>query len=280
MLSYRHGYHAGNFADVFKHVVLVACLEYLKRKPRPVSYIDTHAGAGRYALDSDFARKREEYADGIGRLWQRDGAPHSVARYLHHVAQANGGAEQLAHYPGSPLLASMVLADQDPMTLFELHPRDAEALAEVMAGRPRLQVRPEDGLLGCIGMLPPPSRRGLLLVDPSYEVKTDYQQVVTTLSHGYRRFATGVYALWYPVVERVRSEQLLAQLTATGIPRMECYEFGVAADSEAFGMTGCGMVLINPPFTLQGAMSEALPWLVQALAPDQGWWTHQVLNGE
>lgn len=280
MLSYRHAFHAGNFADVFKHVVLLAVLDYLKRKCRPVSYIETHAGAGQYDLQAEFARKREEFRGGVGQILAAEGAPPAVARYLDCVRRFNADGELLS-YPGSPVLARMALAPDDPMNLFELHPADARALQANMAGRRHMLVRQEDGFKGCVGLLPPPSRRGLLLMDPAYEVKTDYDQVVTVLQHAYRRFATGVYALWYPVVERPRIDRLRAELVATGISAMECWEFGIAPDSSGFGMTASGMVVVNPPFTLRQTLAESLPWLAARLAPNgQGWWRHRVLRTE
>ncbi len=279
MLSYRHGFHAGNFADVLKHVVLVAALDHLKRKPRPVSYIDTHAGAGDYALDAGFAVKREEFRGGIGRLWSETAAPTAVARYLELVRTWNGDGP-LRSYPGSPVLARQVLEPTDPMNLFERHPADLGALQACLQGRSHLLIRQADGFQECLGLLPPPSRRGLLLMDPAYELKTDYEQVVTTLQHGWRRFATGVFMLWYPVVERARIDALHARLQATGIAAMECWELGVAPDSEGFGMTASGVVVINPPFVLTDALAEALPWLVQRLAPTTGWWRHRLLRDE
>jgi len=194
MLSYRHGFHAGNHADVLKHCVLVAILDYLKQKPAPVTYVDTHAGAGGYDLTGDFARKNREFDTGVGRLWSMPAPPAPVARYLERVRMHNPDG-QLTRYPGSPSLARDCLGPEDRLVLFERHGREAEALRAHCAGDARVQVREEDGFRGCLGLLPPPSRRGLLLIDPAFELKTDYEQVVRTLAGAVRRFATSTFAL-------------------------------------------------------------------------------------
>ncbi len=266
MLSYRHGFHAGNFADVLKHVVLVEVLDYLKRKPKPLAYIDTHAGAGSYDLGSAFAQKKREFEGGIGRLWGGDPGP--VARYLECVRTVNPDGK-LAHYPGSPAIARALLDGDDRLVLFERHGNEATALREWAAGEARVTVREEDGYGGCIGLLPPASRRGVLLMDPSYELASDDDRVVRTLAAAHRRFATGVYLLWYPVVRRARAQALIAALCATGIRRIERHELGIAADSEGFGMTASGMVVINPPHVLAGRMAEILPWLAARLSKNQ-----------
>ncbi len=278
MLSYRHGFHAGNFADVHKHCVLVEVLDYLKRKAKPLSYIDTHAGGGSYDLASDFAQKKREYDGGIGRLWADDGGP--LARYLACVRSFNPDAE-LTHYPGSPALARMLLGDDDRLILFERHRNESLALRAWAEGDRRVTVREEDGFTGCIGLLPPPSRRGLLLMDPAYELKSDDDDVVRTLAACHRRFGTGVYLLWYPVVDRSRTEAMLAALVATGIRRIDRYELGVAPDGEGFGMTASGLLVINPPFTLRSTMEQVLPWLAQRLGREgQGWSRCETLVSE
>jgi len=280
MLSYRHGFHAGNFADVLKHTVLVAVLDYLGRKAKPLFYIDTHAGAGSYDLGSEFAQKKREYLTGIGRLWDVAEAPAAVYRYLDCVRLANAGGA-LKCYPGSPAIARALLDGTDRLILFERHGNEAEALRRWAVGDRRLTVREEDGFAGCIGLLPPPSRRALLLIDPAYEIKSDYEQVVKTLAAAHRRFATGVYMLWYPVVERARVERMVEAIKATGIRRIARFELGNAPDSDGFGMTASGVVIINPPFVLGGQMDEALPWLVDRLSESgEGWFRSETLVGE
>lgn len=280
MLSYRHGFHAGNFADVLKHTVLLAVLDYLGRKSKPLTYIDTHAGAGSYELGSDFAQKKREYENGIGRLWGVADAPQVVTRYLHCVRQGNATGT-LDRYPGSPAIARQLLNEADRLFLFERHGNEAEALRVWASGDRRVTVREEDGFEGCIGLLPPPSRRALLLMDPAYEIKSDYEQVVKTLAAAYRRFATGVYMIWYPVVERTRVERMVAGIEATGIRRVQRFELGMQADRDGFGMTASGVIVINPPFLLQGQMAEALPWLAERLGePGQASFRSETLVGE
>ncbi len=282
MLSYRHGFHAGNFADVLKHTVLVAVLDYLGRKPKPLVYIDTHAGAGSYDLGSDFPQKKREYLSGIGRLWDLGvgDAPAAVSRYVDLVRTANA-AGVIEHYPGSPAIARSLLTAADRLILFERHGNEAEALRRWAVGDRRLTVREEDGLAGCIGLLPPPSKRALLLIDPAYEIKSDYEQVVKTLAAAHRRFATGVYMLWYPVVERARVARMVEAIKATGIRRIARFELGIAPDSDGFGMTASGVVIINPPFVLGGQMDEALPWLADRLSESgEGWFRSETLVGE
>ncbi len=280
MMSYRHAYHAGNFADVLKHLVLVRCLRHLLRKDKPVLYLDTHAGAGMYALDSEQALKTGEYRQGIARLQTAADTPAPLADYLALIRDANAGGE-LQRYPGSPWLAARLLRAGDRLLLHELHPADHPALAALFTADRRARVLREDGHTGCIAALPPPERRGLVLIDPSYEVKTDYEQVVRTVRRAHRRFATGIYALWFPVVERRRINRLEAALRASGIPRILLAELGLAADSDAAGMTASGMLVINPPYTLEEELRQSLPWLLRQLdASGSGHWRLDTLAGE
>ncbi len=263
MLSYRHSFHAGNFADVIKHVVLVEILEYLIRKDKPFTYIDTHAGAGYYALTSEPSGKTREYESGIGKLFGQ--ALPELASYLSIVGQYNN-AGRLAHYPGSPLIARHFLRREDRAWLYELHPRDFELLAANMAGQRSIKVLKEDGLKTFTRLLPPLSRRGLVLIDPSYELKTDYAAVVNALITAHRRFAGGIYALWYPVVERERIHQMEKALIGSGIRDIQLFELGLTADSRGHGMTAAGMIVINPPWTLLTRMQTILPLLASTLA--------------
>lgn len=264
MLSYRHAFHAGNFADVLKHTVLVQILRYLGQKDKAFCYIDTHAGPGDYALDSDFAQQNREFSNGIGKLWQHDGLPDCVADYVNLVAQFNG-IGQLSRYPGSPWFARTLLRPQDRLHLYELHPTEGKILHKTVHKDRRVTVVHDDGLKHTAGLLPPPERRGLVLMDPSYEIKSDYEAVVETLVKMHKRFATGTYALWYPVVSRRRNQGLERALQRSGISNMHLYELGIQNDSEAPGMTACGMVVINPPWTLNAEMAKALPWLAEVL---------------
>lgn len=270
MLSYRHSFHAGNFADVLKHAVLAEILSHLTKKEKPIVYIDTHAGAGLFNLQSDDAEKLGEYRDGIAKVINK-GYP-EMAGYLDLVKGMNKPG-LLTRYPGSPLVAGHFLRRQDRGWLYELHPQDSVTLSKNIAGsnlaaRKNIVVQREDGLKGFLSLLPPVSRRGLVLIDPSYEVKTEYDQVVVALEKAHKKFSTGVYALWYPVVERERIERLERRLLATGIKNIQQFELGVRPDADGQGMTSSGMIVINPPWGLLDAMKSVLPKLAKALAQE------------
>lgn len=265
MLSYRHSFHAGNFADVLKHLVLVEVVEYLLRKDGRVDYIDTHAGAGLFNLAAGDALKLQEHSDGIGRLGSTD-IP-GLARYLEVIDAFNSGGGR-AIYPGSPAIALHLLRPQDRAWLFELHPQDFDVLAGNMAGDRRVRVAREDGLRASLALLPPVGRRALVFIDPSYEIKADYDQVVDTVQKAHAKFATGTYVIWYPVVDRRRIIAMERRLLRTGIRNIQRFEICVGADSDDHGMTGSGLFVINPPWTLLGTMSTVLPDLARVLARD------------
>lgn len=283
MLSYRHAFHAGNFADVLKHLIQVEILSYLQQKDKPFVYFDTHSGAGLYSLSSEEAGKNAEYMNGIGILRQ-----HSLAgceAYLDVVARVKPQADRSSVpadrlYPGSPRIAQIMLREQDRAQLHELHPQDFSLLQELMHGDQRIKVEKSDGFNGLIAALPPKERRGLVLIDPPYEVKTDYDTVVSTLVKAHRRFATGIYALWYPVVERARIDRLEQQLKDSGIARIQLFELGLSADTEGRGMTSSGMIVINPPWTLMTDMQKLLPRLAATLAGTAGVWRAEEIAGE
>lgn len=264
MLSYRHAFHAGNFADVLKHVVLLEILAYLAQKEKPFCVIDTHAGGGKYALDSDFALKTREFDTGISQLWQRDDLPPSVANYVELQKRFNQN-EQFKTYAGSPLLIKQMLRAKDRLHLFELHSTEIAALKENMKHDKRIQIEHADGLKNSLGLLPPFERRGLVLIDPSYEMKSDYSDVVKTLIQMHKRFATGTYALWYPVIERGRNETLENAFKKSGIKNVQLFELGINADNSGRGMNSSGMIIINPPWNLAATMQTVLPFLATVL---------------
>lgn len=270
MLSYRHGFHAGNFADVLKHSLLALAVNALKQKDKPFVYIDTHAGAGKYSLKSEFAQKTGEYQEGIARIWNQPQVPDELRDYLAAIRAENTG--QLLRYPGSPQLVRRLIRPQDRMQLSELHGSDFEALQQLYAGDKQVAVAKEDGLAMLLKKLPPIQRRGLILIDPSYEVKADYNKVVEALQQAHRRFATGIFALWYPVIERATTEKLLQRIADTGIASQLRIEHCVAPDGAVRGMTGSGMLLINPPWRLDEQAANVLPWLNRVLTDDQGHW--------
>ncbi len=274
MLSYRHGYHAGNHADVLKHTVQIQCIDYLARKDSPFWVIDTHAGAGAYALDSTFAQKNREYQSGIERIHQASTLRSAaLLRYRDLVRSFNpdsAGADQpLYHYPGSPQLSQSLLRKQDKLKLFELHSNEAPKLQELMARhRRQVQLVQGDGLQGLIGLLPPAPRRALTLIDPAYELPGDYDLIAKAIHSACKRFATGVYALWYPVLDKPAARSLIPQLCDTlDLPWLSI-RLDVCAVAQG-GMTGSGMFVVNPPWTLQQSLSEALPEMVQLLGQDK-----------
>jgi len=271
MLSYRHAFHAGNHADVLKHIILLQIAEYMGEKPAPFWIIDTHAGAGRYALESAHASKLAEYKDGIGRLWEAKGLPPAAKDYVDMVRQLNPDG-QLRHYPGSPWLARQMLRDSDRLRLYEMHTTDAKLLLECFKGTGReVAITDGDGFTGLKAILPPPPRRALILIDPSYETKGDYTAVVKALQESLKRFPTGTYALWYPLLAKVESRQLPDRLKSLGASDWLHATLEVKAPArDGFGMHGSGMFIINPPWTLEKKLHETLPKLSELLAQGPG----------
>ncbi len=272
MLSYRHAYHAGNHADVLKHAVLVELVAYLARKDKPFTVLDTHAGAGLYDLESAHAGKLAEHADGIGRLWGRDDLPEMLAGYEAAVREINPDG-RLRFYPGSPWLARRGMRAGDRLELFELHPSDEVLLRHNLAsGDVATRVHAGDGFAGIKALLPPVSRRGLTLIDPPYEVKTDYGRVVDAVREARRRFATGMVCVWYPGLARSEARQLPERLLrlADGCDWLHVRLDVRAPSPDGLGMHGSGLVLFNPPWTLPERLRDALPWLCDRLARAAG----------
>jgi 23S rRNA (adenine2030-N6)-methyltransferase len=269
MLSYLHGYHAGNHADVLKHTVLAALLTRLLAKDKPLRFIDTHAGAGGYDLRSAAARKNREYAHGVGRVFDATDAPPAVARWLTLARLYNGGAT-LRRYPGSPWFARELLRPIDDAFLYELHPAEHRVLKRACDGDRRVRVLREDGLVGCVGLVPPPSKRALLLVDPSYELEDEHRLVIDAVGKIHKRFATGVIAIWYPVIERRWVERYERALRTTASAPIATYELCVAREARDRGLKGSGLFIVNPPWQLDDELRQALPWLTKKLDTDGG----------
>ena len=279
MLSYRHAFHAGNHADVLKHCILVQLLRHLNQKEKPYWFIDTHAGAGRYLLDSEYATTNSEFASGIGRLWGRADLPPTVADYVRQVRAMNSDG-QLRHYPGSPWLAHELMRTDDRLRLFELHPADHRFLERTFAkAGHRVAIRRADGFQEIKSVLPPPPRRGLVLIDPAYEDKRDYLRVVATLKEGLDRFPTGVFAVWYPQLQRGDARQLPEKLKKLAPRWLDARLAARAPSGDGFGMHGSGMFVIYPPWTLAETLAGVLPWLTLALGADYGA-GHELTTGD
>lgn len=276
MLSYRHAFHAGNHADVLKHSVLVGLSRYLGQKDKPFWIIDTHAGAGCYALDSGYATQLKEYAGGVGRLWTRRDLPAALADYVDLVRACNPDAthtiESLRFYPGSPWLALHTLRPQDRLRLFELHPSDSTILQDNFRDHARrVSVTTANGFDALKALLPPPPRRALVLIDPPYETRDDYSNVLSALKEGLARFAAGVYAVWYPQLARQEARQLPDRLKRLPIKNWLHVALTVHTPSaDGFGMHGSGMFIINPPWTLRQTLADSMPYLVEVLGQDAG----------
>ncbi|EPE66189.1 23S rRNA (adenine(2030)-N(6))-methyltransferase RlmJ [Pasteurella multocida] len=281
MLSYRHSFHAGNHADVLKHLVLMLIIENLQQKEKGFYYLDTHAGVGRYRLFSEEAEKTAEFEQGIARLWQRDDLPEEVARYIKLIKQVNYGGKALRYYAGSPLIAAKMLRPQDRALLTELHPSDYPLLRNNFKEFDNVTTKRYNGFQQLKATLPPKERRGLVLIDPPYELKEDYDLVVNAIEEGYKRFATGIYAIWYPVVLRQQTKRILKGLEKTGIRKILQIELAVRPDSDQRGMTASGMIVINPPWTLTQQMQNILPYLTNVLVPEgTGSWTVKWITPE
>ncbi|WP_428622721.1 23S rRNA (adenine(2030)-N(6))-methyltransferase RlmJ [Sedimenticola sp.] len=272
MLSYRHAFHAGNFADVLKHLVLIKSIEYMQQKPGPLLYIDTHAGAGSYPLDSRMSRKTDEYAAGAGAL-QLQRLPADFDSYGALIERF--GKQGI--YPGSPQIAAELLRTQDKLRLFELHPTDFPKLAKLFARDKRVRCEQSDGHHALKSLLPAPQKRALILMDPSYEIKREYQTVVESLQAGYKRMANATYLLWYPVVQRDWINRMIKTLRSSGIKDIWQFELGIAPDNREPGMTASGILAINPPWVLPQQLQTLLPLLQQQLAPIRGFYRIQAI---
>jgi len=275
MLSYRHAFHAGNHADVLKHFVLKEVLQYAAQKDKPFWYIDTHAGAGMYALDRGYAQQNAEFRDGIERLWNSPELPTVLADYLVLIRGLNR-KDELRLYPGSPAIARALLRPDDRIRLFELHPNDSKLLRQEflvdkpLAGR-QIMIETQDGFAGLKALLPPPPKRAVVLIDPPYEDKRDYRSVVGAIEDSLTRFAIGTYMLWYPLLQRPEPKQMLDRLARLQPQSWLRVELQVQTPSlDGFGMHGSGLFIINPPWTLPKILSEVMPSLVKILGQNEG----------
>ena len=267
MLSYRHGFHAGNHADVLKHWACVMIAEYMGEKGKPYWYVDTHSGAGVYSLDSDESQKTEEFKGGINAIWQQP-VPAVLSSYMDIVKGLNK-TDELKLYPGSPGFVSKCLEKGDRARLFELHPQDYKLLNRNFGGDRSIKVEQQDGYAGLKAILPPPTKRALVVIDPPYEQPKEYDQVVTCMTQSLKRFATGVYVVWYPLLNRNAkqnaSEKMVSKLKKLGAKSTLEVNFWVSGKDEEAGMYGSGLCILNPPWNLEKKLNEGLPYLVELL---------------
>jgi 23S rRNA (adenine2030-N6)-methyltransferase len=270
-MNYRHIYHAGNFADVLKHAVLARLVRYAQKKDKAFRVLDSHAGVGLYDLSSEEAQKTGEWRDGIGRLMEAE-LPAKVAEilepYLSAVRELNpDGVVKL--YPGSPKLARMLFRPQDRLSAMELHPEDFGRLSRLFEGDFQVRATELDGWLALGAHLPPKEKRGIILIDPPFEEEDEYSRLAQGLATAYRRFPGGTYCLWYPIKRGAPVRAFHEELQALDIPKMLCAELSVKSDRELTGLSGSGLVIVNPPFTLKDELHALLPALKAVLAQDR-----------
>jgi 23S rRNA (adenine2030-N6)-methyltransferase len=282
-MNYRHAYHAGNFADVVKHAVLARLVEYLKQKDKAFRVIDTHAGVGLYDLSSEEAQKTGEWRNGIARLLDVRLAPEAatlLAPYLDAVKAANPDGE-LLRYPGSPLIVRGLLRKQDRLSAIELHPQDSAALKSLFTDDHQVRVLELDGWLALGAHLPPKEKRGLVLVDPPFEKQGEFERLTEGLERAHRRWPGGIYALWYPVKDRGAVKSFREALAGSGIPKIMDIGFDIRPASGEPRLDGTGMIVVNPPFTLERELAAVLPALHGVLAEGKkAEWRVEWLSGE
>jgi 23S rRNA (adenine2030-N6)-methyltransferase len=277
-MNYRHAYHAGNHADVLKHIVMIRAFTQLKKKDKPFLFLDAHAGIGLYALWGDEALKTLEWQDGVGRFYDPSGKPVLLSDeceallvpWREAIAAVNATGQPLSHYPGSPGFALASLRQGDRVLFNELHPEDHGRLADFAARDRRVKLTEGDASIAVKAHLPPPDRRGFVLIDPPYEQEDEARRAVQVLREGYRRFATGAFALWYPVTGDGLSEEIVAQSKALGLPRMLKVELRVREALREGGLAGSGLVLVNPPWPLADELAVLGPALCDRLRQNEG----------
>jgi 23S rRNA (adenine2030-N6)-methyltransferase len=271
-MNYRHSFHAGNFADVMKHIVLARIIEYLKLKDKAFRVIDTHAGSGIYALSEGDAARTGEWQGGIERLLEAAMEPavsELLLPYLHAV-QAHNGSGELKTYPGSPKIARYMLRKQDRLTAIELHPKDAKLLAKTFDGDFQTRVIELDGWLSLGAHLPPKEKRGLVLIDPPFEEAGEFERMAEGLRKAHGRWPGGIYALWYPVKDRKAVAKFHDGLGQSCIAKILRAELMIRGGSDEPRLDGCGMIIVNPPFVLEAELRAILPALAQCLGEDSG----------
>jgi 23S rRNA (adenine2030-N6)-methyltransferase len=269
-MNYRHSFHAGNFADVFKHIMMTALLSFLERKDAPFFYLDTHAGSGYYDLFSEFAKKSKEYEGGIEKIIAQENPPTAVKRYLNCIHQINNHLtntkfSSLRYYPGSPMIARCLARPHDRIVACELQLQEYEALRQCFSGDKQVSIHHTDGFLGLKAFLPPRERRGLVLIDPPYENPDEFTRIAHSLPVALKRWETGIYAIWYPIKEKAQVDKFYRTLTSTIQQPVLAVELTIYPDI-ANHLNGSGVVVINPPWKFDQQLNEILPWLWKALS--------------
>jgi len=278
-MNYRHHYHAGNFADVMKHALLVALLRALQRKPRGFLYLDTHAGRGGYDLEAaatgDSLGRLPEWPDGIGRLWGASEAmPAAVADYLEVVREFDRRGGSLGatprFYPGSPAIAHALARPVDRLACCEMHPAECAALRHELGGLPRVGIQAMDGYAALRGLLPPAERRALVLIDPPFEAQDEFARIAAALREGLRRMPAAVIAVWYPLTARARADDFLAEVKVLAPPSALGCELNVAGEASELKLKGCGLLVVNPPWQFEGEARGILDFLAPLLRRGPG----------
>ncbi|HWA12523.1 MAG TPA: 23S rRNA (adenine(2030)-N(6))-methyltransferase RlmJ [Burkholderiales bacterium] len=267
MFAYRHLFHAGNFADVFKHSLLVQLVLGLERKDKPFFVLDTHAGIGRYDLTHEWAQKNKEHRDGIELVWGREDVPNAFVPYLDAIRGENKVGE-LRYYPGSPRIVRRLLRPTDRLVLTELNRKDCDELGRLFEHDRQTRVQLMDGYQALKAFLPPKERRGLVFIDSSFDRAQEFERLTGGLVEANRRFATGVYALWYPLMEPTAMRAFERDVAATGIRKILQLEVSVMPEGWSGSMRGCGLMVVNPPYGFEEIARPMLDWLNPVLARD------------
>jgi 23S rRNA (adenine2030-N6)-methyltransferase len=257
-------FHAGNFADVFKHALLTRLLIALSAKDKPYLYLDTHAGIGKYDLRHSWAQKAREYDNGIARVWNAKDAPEALAPYIELIQALNANGT-LAYYPGSPLIAKRFMRESDRMVLVELNKTDCAELAAVMHGERHVAIQLMDAYQALKAYLPPPERRGLVLIDSGFDRAREFDRILKALKESHARWPTGVYAIWYPVMEPAPMRDFLGSLQRSGIRKILRLEIEVRERDESGIVPGCGMLVVNPPWHFDREAKAIVEWLAKRL---------------
>ena len=278
-MNYRHAFHAGNHADVLKHLVLARLIALISRKDAPFAYLDSHAGVGLYDLRGDQASRTGEWLEGIDRLWQAENVPALLDDYLDVVRTMNPDGE-LRHYPGSPELARILSREQDRLHLNEKHPEDGELLKDNMRGDRRVAVHRGEGWHVPRALLPTREKRVLLLIDPPFEQPDEFERCVQALDETHGRMRQAIVAIWYPIKDRRQLKRFYQRLEKSAAPKLLRVELYVHSPDDAERLTGSGVVISNPPWGLEDELRQLLPWLAQTLAQSQGGWTVDWLIAE